>query len=126
MLLVIGGFGENVVVTGGAMVGAGGSTRGTAVLGAALVAGLGVEAGAVVRVLGVVRRADVVGCCATVARTFSSAGALGAVGLVWFGLCVDGRSEAASARFPAVGREAVRAFAAHRALDLLRRRLPGA
>jgi nicotinamide-nucleotide amidase len=48
------------------------------------------------------------------------------VGLVWFGLCVDGQSEAVSARFPAVGREAVRAFAAHRALDLLRRRLPGA
>lgn len=46
------------------------------------------------------------------------------VGLVWFGLCVDGRGEAVAARFPAVGREAVRLFAAHRALDLLRRRLP--
>jgi nicotinamide-nucleotide amidase len=48
------------------------------------------------------------------------------VGLVWFGLSVDGRCEAVQARFPDVGREAVRLFAAHRALDLLRRRLPDA
>jgi len=46
------------------------------------------------------------------------------VGLVWFGLCVDGRSRAERALFPALGRDAVRRFAAHRALDLLRRSLP--
>lgn len=48
------------------------------------------------------------------------------VGLVWLGLCIDGRGEAVEARLPDVGREAVRLFAAHRALDLLRRRLPDA
>lgn len=46
------------------------------------------------------------------------------VGLVWFGLCIDGRGEAVRVHFPPVGRDAVRLFAAHRALDLLRRRLP--
>ena len=46
------------------------------------------------------------------------------VGLVWFGLCVDGWARAFEARFPAVGRDAVRRFAANRALDLLRRGLP--
>lgn len=46
------------------------------------------------------------------------------VGLVWFGLCVEGSSRAVRVQFPAVGRDAVRRFAANRALDLLRRGLP--
>lgn len=48
------------------------------------------------------------------------------VGLVWFGLCVDGRSRAVERRFPAVGRDLVRQFAANMALDLVFRELPEA
>jgi nicotinamide-nucleotide amidase len=46
------------------------------------------------------------------------------VGLVWFGTSVDGALRAFEERFPPHGRETVRLFAAHRALDLLRRHLP--
>jgi nicotinamide-nucleotide amidase len=46
------------------------------------------------------------------------------VGLVWLGLCVDGRASAHKVQLPAVGRETIRLYAAHRALDLLRRNLP--
>ena len=48
------------------------------------------------------------------------------VGLVWFGLSIDGAPRAFEERFPPHGRESVRLFAAHRALDLLRRNLPPA
>jgi len=47
------------------------------------------------------------------------------VGLVWLGLCVDGRSSAHRFQLPPVGRDSIRQYAAHRALDLLRRNLPG-
>jgi nicotinamide mononucleotide (NMN) deamidase PncC len=43
---------------------------------------------------------------------------------VHFGLCADGRSLAVERRFPDVGRESIRVFAAHAALDLVRRHLP--
>ena len=43
------------------------------------------------------------------------------VGLVWFGICVDGMAHSVRWLFPAVGREAIQRFAALRALDLLRR-----
>jgi len=46
------------------------------------------------------------------------------VGLVWFGLCVDGRTQTVEVRFPELGRATLRRLAAHRALDLLRRNLP--
>jgi nicotinamide-nucleotide amidase len=48
------------------------------------------------------------------------------VGLVWFGLTIDGRTTTREVRFPPVGRGAIRTFAAHAALDLVRRNLPGA
>lgn len=43
------------------------------------------------------------------------------VGLVWFGISVDGVARSVRWLFPAVGREAIQRFAALRALDLLRR-----
>jgi nicotinamide-nucleotide amidase len=46
------------------------------------------------------------------------------VGLVWFGIAVDGRVETRELRFPPIGRDAVRQFAAHAALDLVRRHVP--
>lgn len=46
------------------------------------------------------------------------------VGLVWFGLCVDGSTRTSDVRLPPLGRESVRMYAAHAALDLLRRNLP--
>jgi nicotinamide-nucleotide amidase len=46
------------------------------------------------------------------------------VGLVWLGLCVDGEVLTREQRFPPVGREHVRLFAAHAALDLMLRHLP--
>ena len=46
------------------------------------------------------------------------------VGLVWFGLSVDGEVLSREARFPPVDRETIRKFAAHRALDMVRLNLP--
>ena len=46
------------------------------------------------------------------------------VGLVWFGLCVDGRVQAFERRFSPVGRQFVRELSVHTALDLVRRNLP--
>jgi hypothetical protein len=80
VLVTTDGDGADVVGTGDAMVGVGGSMRGIAVVGTAFGTGVGAEVGAVVGVLRAVCLADVVGC-GTVARTFSSAGALGTVGL---------------------------------------------
>jgi nicotinamide-nucleotide amidase len=47
------------------------------------------------------------------------------VGLVCFGLARDGEVEATERRFPPRSRKLVREWAAHTALDLLRRALPG-
>ncbi len=46
------------------------------------------------------------------------------VGLVWFGLAIDGRTTTCEARFAPLDRQSIRLFAAHTALDLLRRNLP--
>jgi nicotinamide-nucleotide amidase len=46
------------------------------------------------------------------------------VGLVWFGISVDGRTSAVERRFVVRGRDLIREFAANTALDLLRRNLP--
>ena len=46
------------------------------------------------------------------------------VGLVWFGLSVEGRTRVREVRFPPVDRESIRLFAAHAGLDLVRRNLP--
>lgn len=46
------------------------------------------------------------------------------VGLVWFAVQVDGVLTTREARFAAVGREHVRLYAAHTALELVRRNLP--
>ncbi len=43
------------------------------------------------------------------------------VGLVWFALCVRGAVEGVEVRFPAVDRASIRRFAAHSALDWIRR-----
>ncbi len=48
------------------------------------------------------------------------------VGLVWLGLCVDGATSTRELRLPQVGREQIRLYAAHAALDLVRRHLPPA
>ncbi len=48
------------------------------------------------------------------------------VGLVWFGLVVDGRTSSVEARFPPGGRAFVRNLAANAALDLVRQNLPQA
>ncbi len=45
------------------------------------------------------------------------------VGLVWFGLSVDGAIESREVRFPPIGRDAVRLFAANTALEMLWRAL---
>ena len=45
------------------------------------------------------------------------------VGLVHYGLCLDGEVTTHEHRFPAVGRETVRTYAAHMALNLLWRRI---
>jgi nicotinamide-nucleotide amidase len=47
------------------------------------------------------------------------------VGLVWLGLAVDASVTTRELRLPPVGREAVRTFAVHAALDGVRRALPG-
>jgi len=46
------------------------------------------------------------------------------VGLVWLGLCVDGELTTRELRLAPVGRESIRLYAAHTALDLVRRQLP--
>ena len=46
------------------------------------------------------------------------------VGLVWFAVHVDGTVTTRERRFAAVGRDHVRLYAAHSALDLVRRNLP--
>jgi nicotinamide-nucleotide amidase len=46
------------------------------------------------------------------------------VGLVWFGLTLDGLTTTREVRFPPVDRPSIRRFAAHTALNLLRRALP--
>jgi nicotinamide-nucleotide amidase len=45
------------------------------------------------------------------------------VGLVWFGLSLEGQVSTREVRFPPVDRTSIRLFAAHTALDLLRRGL---
>lgn len=46
------------------------------------------------------------------------------IGLVWLGLCVDGRTTTEELRCPNLGRDTIRRLAAHKALDLLRRNVP--
>jgi nicotinamide-nucleotide amidase len=46
------------------------------------------------------------------------------VGLVWFGLAVDGRVTTHEQRYPPVGRATIRQFAANTAFDLVRRHIP--
>ncbi len=46
------------------------------------------------------------------------------VGLVWFGLSIDGRVSSVERRFAVRSRELIREFAANTALDLVRRNLP--
>jgi nicotinamide-nucleotide amidase len=46
------------------------------------------------------------------------------VGLVWFGLSIDGKTSSVERRFAVRSRELIREFAANTALDLLRRNLP--
>jgi competence/damage-inducible protein CinA-like protein len=46
------------------------------------------------------------------------------VGLVWFGLSIDGKASSVERRFVVRSRELIREFAANTALDLLRRNLP--
>jgi nicotinamide-nucleotide amidase len=46
------------------------------------------------------------------------------VGLVWFGVCVDGRVSSREQRYPQVDRATIRQFAANTAFDLVRRSLP--
>jgi nicotinamide-nucleotide amidase len=48
------------------------------------------------------------------------------VGLVWLGLSVDGEVSTRQLRLAPVGRESIRLYAAHTALDLVRRNLPAA
>lgn len=47
------------------------------------------------------------------------------IGLVWFGVCVRGSVSSVEMRFPPVDRASIRRFAAHAALDLIRRRALG-
>jgi nicotinamide-nucleotide amidase len=48
------------------------------------------------------------------------------VGLVWFGVALDGAVQSFERRFPQIGREAIRLYAVHTALELLWRASAGA